>query len=83
MKKFALALAAAGAAVIAAAPADARQGCGLGFHRGYYGRCVPNRGARFAPRPPVVGVFYPGRGYWYGNRYWHRRYRWHGGWRYR
>lgn len=84
MKRIILGAIAAGAVLAAAAPADARQGCGLGFHRGFHGRCIPNRGRRFAgPRAPVVGVFYPGRGYWYGGRYWHNRYRWHGGWRYR
>jgi hypothetical protein len=64
-------------------PALARQGCGVGFHRGSYSGCRPNRGPGYARRGPVVGVFYPGRGYWYGNRYWRERYRWHGGWRYR
>lgn len=83
MKSFLLAVAAVGTAVIASAPAEARQGCGVGFHRGYHGRCIPNRGAGYARRGPVIGVFYPGRGYWYGNRYWAQRYRWHGGWRYR
>ena len=85
MKKL-LALAfAAGAAVVATAPADARQGCGPGFHRGYYGHCRPNRD-RVMVAPPgtlVVGNFYRGKGYWDGQRYWQRRYRWHNGWRYR
>lgn len=34
-------------ALAAASPADARQGCGAGFHRNAYERCVPNRGAWF------------------------------------
>jgi len=81
MKKLILASLVASAAVMAIAPAEAAQGCGGGFHRGPYGGCRPNGpvfvgGAR-------VGVFYPGRGYWYGGRYWGHRYGWHGGWRYR
>jgi hypothetical protein len=35
------------------ATADAAQGCGPGYHRGPYGRCVPNRGAVVVVRPPV------------------------------
>lgn len=84
MKTLVFAAAAMGATVVAAMPAEARQGCGLGFHRGHYGRCVPNRGRSVVVvGGPRVGVFYPGRGYWYSNRYWANRYRWHGGWRYR
>lgn len=86
MKKILLAAIAAGAAltaVAAAAPAQARQGCGVGGHRGPAGHCRPNRG-RAAVAPVVrIGVFYPGRGYWDGRRYYAHRYRWHGGWRYR
>jgi len=29
-------------------------GCGRGFHRGPYGRCVLNRGRTVVVRPPVV-----------------------------
>lgn len=84
MKTLLCAMAAMGAIVVAAGPAEARQGCGAGFHRGYYGHCVPNRGrSAVVVRAPRVGVFYTGRGYWYGNRYWANRYRWRGGWRYR
>lgn len=80
---FALALA-AGVAVVASSPADARQGCGPGFHRGYYGHCRPNR----RPNPAavvadlIVGNYYAGRGYWDGHRYWRHRRHWHGNWRY-
>lgn len=79
---------AAGAVMTAAAPAQAREGCGPGGHRGPAGYCRPNH----RPPPPrvmvrpdglVIGRFYEGRGYWDGRRYWHRRERWHGGWRYR
>lgn len=60
-------------ALAAAAPADARQGCGPGMHRTPYGRCVPNRGPQ--GQVWVVGRYYPGHGYWYDNRWYHRRYR--------
>jgi hypothetical protein len=65
--------------------AEARDGCGPGFHRGFYGYCRPNM---WGPR------FYGGYGYrrfgWGGPRWhhWHRwggwggprRFGWHGGW---
>ena len=78
---------AAGATLVAATPADARQGCGPGFHRGPYGHCRPNRGngAVVAVTPGgalVVGNYYNGRGYWDGRRYWRHRHRWHHDWRY-
>jgi hypothetical protein len=85
MKKiFALAFA-AGVAVAAASPADAREGCGPGFHRGPYGHCRPNRGQGVMVNPGalIVGNFYGGRGYWDGRRYWQHRERWHNSWRYR
>ena len=84
MKKFLLVVLAASAAVPVVAPANAAQGCGAGFHRGPYGHCRPNGGPGFvAVGGPRIGVFYPGRGYWYGGQYWGHRYNWHGGWRYR
>jgi hypothetical protein len=67
-------------AIGSASTAEARQGCGVGFHRTIRGRCVPNRGRRVVW---VSGRYYPGRGYWYGGRWYHHRYRWHHGWRYR
>ena len=90
MQKLLLAALAAGTVMVAAAPAEAREGCGPGMHRGEYGRCFPNGG----PRGPVavgipggpaliIGNRYEGRGYWDGHRYWQHRERWHGGWRYR
>ena len=70
-----------------ASAAQAAQGCGIGFHRGPYGGCRPNYGPGPYVRPviggPVIGVYYPGRGYWYGGRYWRNRYRYGPGWRYR
>jgi hypothetical protein len=68
-------------ALAAASPADARQGCGQGFHRARSGACVPNRGAR--QQVYVIGRFYPGQGYWYNNRWYQHRVRWRNGWRYR
>ncbi len=62
--------------------ASARDGCGRGYHRGPAGHCRPNMGPGYAHRP-VIGVYYPGRGYYYRDRYWQHRYRHHHGWRYR
>jgi hypothetical protein len=42
--------------------ANAAQGCGPGFHRGPYERCVPNRAAVIVERPAVVVVEPRGRG---------------------
>lgn len=67
-------------AVVTAAPASAREGCGPGAHRAPNGMCRPNSGGQQAW---VVGQFYPGHGYWYNNQWYHRRVRWHNGWRYR
>lgn len=92
MKRIAMAVLAAGAALasLSAAPAaQAREGCGPGYHRGPYGHCRPNRGEwRRGPvvtERLVIGNFYTGRGYWDGRRYWHNRWRDHdrGHWRYR
>ncbi|VVT16767.1 conserved exported hypothetical protein [Sphingomonas sp. EC-HK361] len=73
MKKLLLLAVAMGTTVGSASVADARQGCGVGFHRGPRGHCVVNR----------AGGFYRGYGWWDGRRYWQHRYRWHNGWRYR
>lgn len=84
MKRIIALMLATGAMIGTASLADARQGCGRGFHRGYYGRCIPNRFYRErVVGAPTIGVYYGGRGWWDGHRYWHDRYRWHGGWRYR
>ena len=85
MKKILLAALASAAVLTAAAPADARDGCGPGFHRGPYGHCRPNGGPEPVLLAPglAIGGFYPGRGYWDGHRYWGHRYAWHHGWRYR
>ena len=86
-KKALFAAIAAGVALAGVTTAGASGGCGINFHRGPYGACRPNY--YIAPDPavvvggPVVGIYYPGRGYWYGGRYWWHRYYWGGGWRYR
>jgi hypothetical protein len=81
MKSLAIFGLATALAVGAASTADARQGCGVGFHRNMRGRCVPNMRGR--QQVFVVGRYYAGRGYWYNGRWWHRRYRYHNMWRYR
>ena len=82
MKKILLAAVAIGAMVTVAAPAQARRGCGAGYHRSQHGHCMPIRRPH-RPHRPVVGGYYPGHGYWYNGRYWQHRYRHHGDWRYR
>lgn len=86
MKKLIALAIAAGATIVAVAPAEAAQGCGAGYHRGPAGRCRPNvppRTVVVAPGGLVVGNYYRGRGYWDGRRYWQHRYRHNNGWRYR
>jgi len=76
MNKLLMIALATGVALASTGSAQARDGCGGGFHRGPAGVCRPNGG------PPVVGVavggprlglFYPGHGYWDGHRYWGHR----------
>ncbi|WBO23091.1 GCG_CRPN prefix-to-repeats domain-containing protein [Sphingomonas abietis] len=85
MRKLLLSALATGAVLMAISPANAREGCGPGGHRGPYGHCRANRGPVVVAGPGalVVGTYYPRRGYWDGRRYWAHRDRWHGGWRYR
>jgi hypothetical protein len=66
-------------ATAAASPADARQGCGPGFHRTPYGRCVPNRDMQVRW---VEGRYYAGHGYWWHNQWRHHRERRNGVWIY-
>jgi hypothetical protein len=82
MKKIIMVALLATAAVGIGSSANARDGCGEGFHRGPYGHCRPNGGGAVVVGPSL-GVFYAGRGYWDGHRYWMHRDHWHGGWRYR
>ncbi|MBN9047803.1 MAG: hypothetical protein J0H18_19385 [Rhizobiales bacterium] len=86
MKKLlVIALTASAALAGIASTAEARQGCGIGFHRDMRGYCHPNRrpGAVIVVPGARVGVFYHGRGWWDGHRYWAHREWHHGGWRYR
>jgi hypothetical protein len=83
MKKLFLATAVAGMALAGLSSAEAAQGCGPGWHRGYYGHCRPNVAPAYGYGPVVIGTYYPHRGWWDGRRYWAHRDHWHGGWRYR
>lgn len=67
------------ATVGSASPAQAREGCGQGFHRTGNGMCRPNRGTR---ERWLEGHYYAGQGYWHQNRWYHRRHRQHGVWIY-
>jgi hypothetical protein len=64
---------------IAAVPAQAREGCGQGFHRAMNGMCRPNRGPQMRW---LEGHYYPNRGYWYQNRWYQHRHRRNGVWIY-
>ena len=70
---------AAAIAGIAAAPAEARQGCGPGFHRAWNGRCRPNRNTQVRW---VEGQYYRGQGYRWHNRWYQHRQRRNGVWIY-
>jgi hypothetical protein len=74
--------AAALVATAAASPADARQGCGPGFHRTPNGMCRPNRGPAGMQAQWVEGRYYPGHGYWWHNAWRHHRQRRNGVWIY-
>jgi hypothetical protein len=78
MRHAAIAALSLGLVAGAAGAAEARDGCGLGFHRGIYGLCRPN----FGPRPFADG-YGPGFAHrwhrvgWYGGPRFHR-WGWHG-----
>ena len=71
--------AAALAVTVASVPAQAREGCGNGYHRTPYGNCRANKGtyARY-----VEGQYYHGRGYYWHNRWYQHRHRQNGVWIY-
>jgi hypothetical protein len=69
IRKLIVPLALASGVLLTAPAAEARDGCGLGFHRGYYGWCRPNLGYR----PYAFAPAYPRFGY----RGWGGGYRWH------
>ena len=78
MRTIIAAALAAGVALVVVSPAEARQGCGPGYHLGPYGHCRLNQGNDrivIAPGGLVVGNFYRGRGYWDGHRYFQHRMR--------
>jgi hypothetical protein len=84
MKAIAALAVASGLAMLAAAPADARQGCGPGFHRSPNGMCRPNPDMRDNMRQQqwVQGRYYAGRGYWWHNQWRQHRQRRNGVWIY-
>lgn len=47
-------------------------GCGIGFHRGPYGGCRPNRGYAYGYRPYAYGYHPYAHPYGYGRRCWWR-----------
>ncbi|MGV7032756.1 GCG_CRPN prefix-to-repeats domain-containing protein [Methylobacterium symbioticum] len=86
IRKLVMSLALVSGVLLAAPAAEARDGCGPGFHRGFYGWCRPNWRPYFY-RPFVYAPAYRRFGYhrWGGYR-WHagyhvhwRRFAWHGG----
>jgi hypothetical protein len=82
LKAIAALAVASGIAMLAAAPADARQGCGPGFHRAPNGMCRPNRDMRLREMRWVEGRYYGGHGYWWHNRWYQHRHRRNGVWIY-
>ncbi|GJD46707.1 MULTISPECIES: hypothetical protein [Methylobacterium] len=83
-RRIVVPLALAAGLVTAGSAAEARDGCGPGFHRGFYGWCRPNLGFRPLAYGPVYRRFghhgWGGRRWHYSYHYsWHRRFGWHGG----
>lgn len=76
--------AAAVIATAAASPANAREGCGPGFHRAPNGVCRPNGDMRDRDMHDrwVEGRYYGGHGYWWHNRWYQHRHRRNGVWIY-
>lgn len=88
MKLAGAALLALGTLTASVGTAEAAQGCGPGFHRGYYGWCRPNwRPYAYRPvyyaRPVVYGWHRPWgyRHHWgWHHAGWHRPWGWHHHW---
>jgi hypothetical protein len=57
---------------VAAAPVQAREGCGPGMHRAGNGMCRPNRGTQMRW---MEGHYYQGQGYRWHNRWYQHRQR--------
>ena len=72
MRKYIL-IALGASALVTAAAAEARDGCGPRGHVDRWGHCRPNvrpyGGVVIAPSL-IIGRLYDGRGYWDGHRYW-------------
>jgi|UPI000346EF91 hypothetical protein len=82
IRKLVMSIALVSGMLLTAPAAEARDGCGPGFHRGYYGWCRPNW-RPYAYRPFVYGPGYPRFGYHRrGGYHWHYRhhYSWHRSW---
>ncbi|MFC6790985.1 GCG_CRPN prefix-to-repeats domain-containing protein [Methylobacterium komagatae] len=84
MKLIGAALLAVGTVAATAGTAEARDGCGPGFHRNFYGYCRPNGFYRPIVVRPVYGYGWRRPWGWhrpvaYGG--WHRHWGWHHGWR--
>lgn len=67
------------ATIAASTPAQAREGCGPGFHRAGNGMCRPNRGTQMRY---MEGRYYHGQGYWWHNQWYQHRRRQRGVWIY-
>ena len=81
-KALIITIAAAASTIALSSAADARDGCGRGWHMTRYGNCRPNphywrnRDYYWYSQPPVYGYqprYYPAPGYWGGEPY----YRYH------
>lgn len=89
VRNIAVALLALGTVAVTASAAEARDGCGPGFHRNFYGFCRPNGFFRpIVVRPIYFGGYGWHRPHWHrvGWGGWHRHWGWHhagwhGGWR--
>ena len=82
IRKLIVPLALATGVLLTAPAAEARDGCGPGFHRGYYGYCRPNW-RPYVYRPFSYGPAYRHFGYrrWGGyRRHYRYRYSWHRSW---
>lgn len=78
IRTLVLPVALAAGVLLTGSTAEARDGCGPGFHRNVYGWCRPNLGYR----PFVYVPVYPRVGYrWHYGYRWHRRFAWGGGYR--
>ncbi|KTS12795.1 hypothetical protein NS228_18150 [Methylobacterium indicum] len=87
IRRFAIPIALVGGLLLAGSSAEARDGCGPGFHRGLYGWCRPNLVYRpYLVRPYASAPAYRrfGGHRWVGYRWrshyrysWHRHFAWH------